>query len=185
MEFVWDIAAVVGVPGVGKTSLCESVSETIRCNHINYGDLMLEIARSKRLASSDHEMFALDLDVQYCIWEDAALEIKNMGNVLVDLHGIDQSQIGYILSLPIEILSPDIIVIIESSEENILKRRHVDKSKKRVIEEIKSIREHMEMLRGSMLACSVLVGCTVAILKNNAFDECLEKMVRLLSKGYI
>lgn len=176
---------MVGVPGVGKTSLCRKVSGILGCNYANYGDLMLKIAQNKRLASTDPEMFSLDMDVQHEIWKTTALKIKDMSNVLVDLHGMDPSKIGYILSLPLDILSPDIIVIIEASYQNIIKRRHGDKSKQRIIEDMESVKEHMEILKTSMAVCSALVGCNFLVLKNDIFDECVEKMTSLLSKGYI
>jgi len=185
MEFSWEVAVVVGVPGVGKTSLCREVSGVLGCNYVNYGDLMLEIAQNKHLASTDPEMFSLDMDVQHEIWKTTALKIKEMSNVLVDLHGLDQSKIGYILSLPLNIISPDIIVIIEASYRNIIKRRHGDKSKGRIIEDVESVKEHMKILRTSMAVCSALVGCNFLVLKNDVFDECREKMISILSKGYI
>lgn len=99
MELPWNTVVVTGVPGVGKTSLCRMVSDTLGYNYINYGDLMLSIAESRGLASTDLQMFSLDMDVQYNIWKDAALKIKDVDRVLVDLHGVDQSSIGYIVSL--------------------------------------------------------------------------------------
>ncbi|MBM4240413.1 MAG: adenylate kinase [Euryarchaeota archaeon] len=186
MEIPFNIAVVVGVPGVGKTTLCRKVSRAVGCNYVNYGDLMLEIAQKEQRASTDPEMFRLDMDVQHEIWKTAALKIRDMRNVLVDLHGLDQSKWGYVLSLPIEIISPGgIIVIIEASSENILKRRSYDESKKRIIENIKNIKEHMKLLRTSMAVCSAIAGCNFLILKNDVFDECFENMLRLFSKGYI
>ena len=182
MEFPWDVAVVVGVPGVGKTSVCRKVSSILECKYVNYGDMMLEVAQNKRLASTDPEMFVLDMDIQHEIWETTALKIKDMNNVLVDLHGLDQSKIGYILSLPLDIISPDIIILIEASYQNIIKRRHGDKSKQRIIEDIESVKEHMEILRTSMAVCSALIGCNFLILKNDVFEECIKEMLNLLSK---
>lgn len=178
----WNLAAVVGVPGVGKTSLCRQAAKDLECTHVNYGELMLEVARQKGLASTDSEMFSLDIDVQYQIWRTAAEEIKGMSNVLVDLHGVDKSQIGYIISLPIETIFPDIIIIIESTCINIMERRHNDPSKRRIIEDIKSIKEHMKLLRSSIATCSVILGCTFTVLQNDDFDECLDELVDILGK---
>lgn len=98
------MAAVVGVPGVGKTSLCKSAVKSLGCNYINYGDLMLEIAQDKNLADTDKEMFKLAMDLQYDIWKEAAQQISESEHILVDLHGLDQSPEGYLFSLPLEII---------------------------------------------------------------------------------
>lgn len=182
MELPWNVAVVTGVPGVGKTTLCRRVSKDLGYNYVNYGDLMLDVAKSKDLASTDREMFSLDIDTQHEIWRDAALKIKDIKSVLVDLHGIDQSKLGYIVSLPIEIINPDIIVIIESSKDNILQRRHED-TKERIIDTIKSLKEHMNFLRITMAVCSAISGCNLLILNNDDFEDCLAKMKNLLGTG--
>lgn len=173
---------MVGVPGVGKTSLCKRASMELGCTYVNYGKLMLEVARQERLAFTDSEMFSLDIDVQHHIWRAAAEKIKGMNNVIVDLHGVDQSSLGYLLSLPIETIFPEIIVIIESSYSNIMKRRLGDSSKTRKIENFKSLKSHMKFLRGSMAACSVILGCTFKVLQNNNFDDCLRELVDILGE---
>ena len=182
MELPWNVVVVTGVPGVGKTTLCRRVSKDLGYNYVNYGDLMLDIAISDDLASTDSEMFSLDLETQHRIWKGAALKIKGMNRVLIDLHGIDQSSIGYIISLPIEIISPDIIVVIESSKDNILQRRHKD-TKERIIDTIKSLKEHMGMLRTAMASCSAILGCNLMILNNDDFEDCLIKTRNLLGTG--
>ena len=184
MELPWNVVVVTGVPGVGKTTLCRRVSEDVGYNYINYGDLMLDIAKSKDLASTDFEMFSLDIDTQQEIWEGAALKIKDMDRVLVDLHGVDQSSIGYILSLPIEIISPDIIVVIESSKDNILQRRHKD-TKERITDTIKSLKEHINILRTSMAICSAILGCNLIVLENDDFEDCFTKLKDILGTGSV
>ncbi|MEN6291522.1 MAG: adenylate kinase [Methanobacterium sp.] len=184
MELHWNVVVVTGVPGVGKTTLCRRVSEDLGYNYVNYGDLMLDIAKSEDLASTDYEMFSLDIDTQQKIWKGAALKIKDMNRVLVDLHGVDQSPIGYILSLPIEIISPDILVVIESSKDNILQRRHKD-TKERIIDTINSLNEHMNILRTSMAVCSAILGCNLIVLENDNLEDCFLKLKNLLGTGSV
>ncbi len=172
---------MVGVPGVGKTSLCRQVAEEIGCNYLNYGDLMLQIAGDQNLAHSDQEMFALDMELQYHIWKEAALKISQCHNTLVDLHGLDQSPQGYLISLPLEIISPTLIIILESSLENIFQRREKDFSKERIKDDFRSLEKHMQMLRTCMAVCSVMLGSTVYILQNHDFDKSKKELIDLLS----
>jgi adenylate kinase len=180
MELPWNMVVVTGVPGVGKTTLCRRVSKELNYNYVNYGDLMLEISRSRDLASTDLQMFSLDLEIQHEIWKSAALKIKDMKGVIVDLHGVDQSEIGYIISLPLEIIKPDIILIVESSKDKIFRQRNKD-AKKRIIDTIESLTEHMDVLRNTMASCSVILGCNFAVLENDNFEECLIQMKNILS----
>ena len=175
MKHPWNVVVVTGVPGVGKTSICRRICEELGYNYVNYGDLMLEIARSRDLASTDHEMFNLPMEIQHGIWKTAALKIKDLNDVIIDLHGVDQSEIGYIISLPVEIIYPDIIVVIEASEDKILFRRHED-PKERITDTIGSLKEHKWFLRTAMAICSVIFGCNMALLKNDNFEDCLIQM---------
>jgi adenylate kinase len=175
------MAAVVGVPGVGKTSLCKSAAKSLGCNYINYGDLMLEIAQDKNLAETDKEMFALDMDLQYDIWKEAAHKISETAHVLIDLHGLDQSPEGYLFSLPLEIICPSRIVIVEASPENILFRRRNDFSKDRIKDDFQSLDDHMSMLRIAMSISSVILGSTVYVLQNDEITKSKKEFIDILS----
>ncbi|MDD3985728.1 MAG: AAA family ATPase [Methanobacterium sp.] len=180
----WNIAAIVGVSGVGKTSLCTCAAKVLGYRYVNYGNLMLDVARSLDLALNRDELFNLDIKVQESIWKTAAYKIKDMqlssNKILVDLHGVDQSNIGYIISLPIGIISPDIIIIVESSYENIIYRRRSDKIRNRRLESLEYIMEYMNILRMSMVAYSVIYGSNLVILENDDFKICLDEIVKIL-----
>jgi adenylate kinase len=167
----WNLAIVVGVPGVGKTSLSREASPSLGYLYINYGELMLEIAKQKELASTLEGIFKLPLDLQYDIWREAATRISGQRNVLVDLHGLDRSREGYLISLPVEILEPDIIILVESSYEQIIKRRINDQERTRPVESWKTLKEEMELLRTSMAVCSVLLNSLFVILNNDEFER--------------
>lgn len=181
----WNITALVGVPGVGKTSLSKCLARARGYRHVNYGELMLEVAVSEGLASTQDEMFKLDFEVQEFIWKSAAFRIKkfseNSDKILMDLHGVDNSKRGYLISLPFEIISPDMVVVVESSYENIINRRNYDRTRDRISEDFKSLNEHMKILRMSMMACSVICNSYLCVIENNDFDTCLKELDDVLS----
>ena len=188
----WKRAAVVGVPGVGKTSLCQVASLNLGYKHVNYGEVMLRIAQRKGLALTIPHMFQLDFELQHYIWKKAALKIKNdqelnpkedrlvEKGVLLDLHGLDLVNKGYLVSLPFEILPPEIIIIIESSYDDVLERRNFDSSKKRIMQDQYTTYNHMKMLRFSMNSISAILDCNLVILKNQDFRKCLDEMQVIL-----
>ena len=180
----WNIAALVGVPGVGKTSLCRSAARTLGFKHVNYGELMLDVAISDNLASNQDEMFKLDLEVQQSIWKAAAYRVLEMkgssSKILLDLHGVDLSDSGYIISLPVEIITPDLIIIVESSYDKIIMRRYEDAARIRTLEDMKDVKEHMEILRMSMTVCSVIYGSYLTLLDNDNFEKCLNELKEVL-----
>lgn len=200
---------MVGVPGVGKTSLCREVSQLKGYHYINYGELMLEFAEKGEHKSTQEEMFKLPLETQYNIWLEAAhyikyltddsknecddsavdskreygdlAEDKNYSNcVLVDLHGLDRSKTGYLISLPLEIIKPQIIIVVESRYDQIIQQRTNDPQRIRFLEGLKSLNQDMELLRNSMAVCSAMLGSFCAVLENDEFEESLIRLQKYL-----
>lgn len=176
----WERIAVVGVPGVGKTSLCRAVSQNSNYKHVNYGELMLETALKDGLATTLYEMFHLNLSLQQEIWEKTALTIKDEKNILLDLHGVDHPKEGYLISLPFEILPPDLIIIIQSSYDDILQRRNLDRRKERLMEREENLKNHMRILRYTMSSISSFLGCNLAVLNNHSFETCQKELESII-----
>lgn len=147
---------------------------------------MLEVAASNNLASNQDEMFDLDLEVQEFIWQTAASVLKKMGdvhqNILVDMHGLDTSDHGYIQSLPIETVCPDIIIVVEASYDNIIARRFSDETRNRSMDDLKTLEERMQLLRMSMMTCAVVCGAFLKLLYNDDFERCLYELRDVLTR---
>lgn len=178
----WERVAVVGVPGVGKTSLCKAISLNSNFKHVNYGELMLKIAQNRDLAKNLPEMFLLNLSIQHEIWKTVAIQLKDKKNIILDLHGLDQFMEGYLISLPFQIIKPDIIIIIESAYEDIIHRRRADPLKERIIQGQSTLNEHVRMLRLAMGSVSACLGCNLVILQNSDFETCLKELESILVK---
>ena len=59
-------------------------------------------------------------------------------------------------------------------------RRYGDESRIRRLEYIKNVKEHMEILRMSMTACSVIYGSYLTFLNNDNFEKCLNELKEVL-----
>ena len=183
----WNLAAVVGVPGVGKTSLCRQAAQSLGYSYVNYGELLLEFSKKGKYATTQEEMFKLPLELQYDIWFDAAQYVrdltvfkKHLNGILVDLHGIDVSKKGYLISLPAEIIMPKIIIVVESTYNQIIQQRINDPERTRPIERLETIKQNMELLRNSMAACSAITGSYLAVLENVEFEKSLKRLKKYL-----
>ncbi len=167
---------VIGVPGVGKTTVINSALEyckenKIEVKYINYGDLMFEEA--KKIVNNRDEIRKLPIEKQKLLQLNAAnriVEITKEKNVLLDTHMFIRTENGYMSGIPIwvaEKLMPDSIVLIEASPEEISKRRKKDSSI-RIREEDtpEKINEHQLMGRAGAASLAILTGCTILILEN-------------------
>lgn len=173
-----------GVPGTGKTTVLEkAISESKKYKIVNYGNLMFEEAKIKKLVENRDEMRKLSPKVQKEIQKNAAKKIGDMENIVVDTHASISTPIGYLPGLPEWVLKeimPDVIVLIESTPEEISRRRSKDVSRKRDVEESEGIKEHQEMNRAVAMAYATITGATVKVIKNP--DGGLELSSKELSK---
>jgi adenylate kinase len=175
---LWNRAAVVGLQGVGKTSLCQEASSGY--NYVNFGELMVDISQERKLANTLDEMLHLKAHIQYDIWKSAARKLINIKNLLVDLHGVDLTRAGYLISLPYEFIPPEIIIIIKSPYEELLKRRWMDKSKTRAIQFEKDINDDFSILKSTMAGICSFLGSVFVILENDDFEKCIEELKNVL-----
>ncbi len=161
---------VGGVPGVGKTTIMEEVSRRSEYPIVNYGTIMFQMAQEKRLVKHRDDMRKLPINIQRELQKKAAEHIGAMENVIVDTHLTIKTPAGYLPGLPIwilERLKPDLIVLIEASPQEIADRRAKDETRRRDMESVKEIKEHLDANRYAAFACSVYSGANVLILENN------------------
>jgi len=175
---------ITGVPGVGKTTVIEKTiealkSEGIEYRAINFGTCMFEVASSKGYASDRDEMRKLDQGLQREFQKAAASHIAGIEeNVIVDTHSSVSTPQGYLAGLPewvLRELKPDVVVLVEADEDQILKRRLKDASRNRDLEGYRDILDHQQFNRFMAASYSMMTGCTVKIIHNP--DFLLEKSV--------
>ncbi len=176
---------VAGVPGVGKTTIMEEVAKRTNYRIVNYGTVMLEMARKEGLVEHRDEMRKLPVEIQRRLQREAAEIIGKMENVIVDTHLTIKTRAGYLPGLPVWVLDklkPELIVIIEASAAEIVGRRARDESRERDYESEKEIKEHLDANRYAAFACSVYSGANVLILENNEgmVERAVEKFMEAL-----
>jgi adenylate kinase len=166
---------ITGVPGVGKTTVVNEAlkklkEEGIEYQSINFGSFMYEVANTDRVVQDRDQMRTLDRAVQKRLQQRAAQEIaKVQGNVLIDTHASVKTPKGYLAGLPEWVLReimPDIIVLVETDDDQILMRRLTDETRSRDKEGSRSIAEHQQFNRSIAAAYAMLTGCTVKIVIN-------------------
>jgi len=178
---VGKIGVVTGIPGVGKTTVLSKVKELldqrgIENKIVNYGDYMLLTAQSLGLVKSRDEIRLLPLNLQRKLQTEAAKRISEEANnikegiVLVDTHAVIRTPGGFLPGLPkhvIEVLSPNIIFLIEADPNEILNRQRRDQTRNRSdYSNIEVIIETMNFARYSAMASAVLVGASVKVVRN-------------------
>ncbi|AWR97304.1 adenylate kinase [Acidianus sulfidivorans JP7] len=177
---------VTGIPGVGKTTVLNNVAEILKSEGkifkiMNYGDYMLTTALKEGYVSNRDEMRKLPLSKQKelqtiaakKIVEDA-LALGDSGLAFIDTHAVIRTPSGYLPGLPkhvIEVLSPQVIFLLESDPQDILNRQLKDKNRVRSdYADINVISETMNFARYAAMASAVFVGASVKIVINREGD---------------
>ncbi len=187
------VVVITGVPGVGGTTLTQMAieklsEEGISYKMVNFGTVMFEVAKEGNLVKDRDEMRKLDPETQKRIQKLAGKKIAELSketNIVVDTHSTVKTPKGYLAGLPswvLEELQPDIIVIVETTGDEILMRRLGDDTRNRDIERAGDIEEHQFMNRCAAMTYGVLTGATVKIIKNKDYliNKAVEELISVL-----
>jgi len=169
---------LTGVPGVGKTTVVNEALKKLKelgieYQSINFGTFMFEVAKNDGIVENRDQMRTLDRAVQKRLQQRAGQAIAQLsGNVLIDTHASVKTPKGYLAGLPEWVLKemmPDIIVLIETDDDQILMRRMSDETRSRDKEGARSIAEHQQFNRSIAAAYAMITGCTIKIITNADF----------------
>ena len=170
------LIVITGVPGTGKTTVCRELEKMMEKNVkiVNFGTVMVELA--KRMGQDLHrdDIRKHSVDFQSKLQIEAAKEIarraeKFDGTLVVDTHMVIRTQEGYWAGLPykvLQILKPNMFILIEAEPEEILERRFKDADRKRdkVLKE--EIVEELLFSRFFAASCASITGAPIKIIKN-------------------
>jgi adenylate kinase len=168
-------AIIVGIPGVGKTTVISRVTEILnqkrKTTVVVFGSLMFEEAKKMGLHNRD-EMRRMPVEYQRRLQEMAARGITEMKDeiVLVDTHLFINTDEGYYPGLPMRLLSimkPTNMVMVAADPGEIVERRKSDQTRQRDIASAENIQKELDISRVMVASCSVLTGAPFAIIMNN------------------
>jgi len=169
---------ITGVPGVGKTTVVNEAlkklkEQGIEYQSINFGTFMFEVAKAENIVQDRDQMRTLDRAVQKKLQQSAGQAIAKLsGNILIDTHASVKTPKGYLAGRPEWVLReimPDIIVLVETDDDQILMRRLTDETRARDKEGSRSIAEHQQFNRSIAAAYAMMTGCTIKMITNADF----------------
>jgi adenylate kinase len=169
---------VTGIPGVGKTTVLNELQELARQNNfdlavLNFGTVMSEIMRELGKNMHRDEMRQQTIETQKKTQDLAAREIMNRGGpspILIDTHMFVRTSSGMWAGLPqnvLDIIKPQLFVLIEASPEHIAARRRGDLDRKREQSLAEEIAFDLEWSRATAAASAVQTGAPVKVIRND------------------
>ena len=173
-------AIIVGIPGVGKTTVISRASELLnqktKANVVVFGTLMFEEAKTKLGLKHRDEMRGMPVEEQRRLQDMAAQRISEMRDdiVLVDTHLFINTSEGYYPGLPMRLLSimkPTNLVMVAAEPQEIANRRKADPTRKRDIISAEDIQKELDISRVMVASCSILTGAPFAIIMNSDGKE--------------
>ena len=183
-------AVIVGIPGVGKTTVinraAEMLNEKRKTAVVVFGTVMFEEAKKMGLKSRD-EMRRMPVEDQRRLQEMAAQRIAEMRDdiVLVDTHLFINTREGYYPGLPmrlLNIMNPTNMIMVAADAGEIAERRKTDQTRQRDIATTEYIQKELDISGVMVASCSILTGAPFAIIMNNKgqVDEAAANIAKML-----
>ena len=182
---------MVGIPGVGKTTLLSKMVEIIKkhgksVHVISFGTLMCDVAKKNGLNDRD-ELRKLPITEQQNLQKLAAEKIAAQTEqiIIIDTHAFINSPGGYYPGLPenvLKIIKPTNFVSISAKPEEIYSRRMKDDTRNRDKITVTNIKKELDIQAGMISACSVITGSPVyhVLNREEKIDETSEKIIDAL-----
>ena len=185
---------IVGVPGVGKSTIVTSATETLRnkgtsVKTVVFGSIMFEEAKKLGINDRD-ELRKLTIDVQEKLQNRAAEHISSLNDsiVFVDTHLFIKTQSGYYPGLPMNLIlkmNPQKLILITANPDEILNRRKKDTTRTRDLISDEEINRDIQVSLSMISSLSILTGAPFEIIYNHddMIDSATSQLVELLVKS--
>lgn len=182
---------MVGIPGVGKTTLLSQMEEIIKDHHksvsvLSFGTLMFDVAKENGLSDRD-ELRKLPVVEQQKLQKLAAekIAVHDEDVVIIDTHAFISSQEGYYPGLPehvLKIIKPTNFVSVSAKPEEIYNRRMSDTTRNRDKITLANVKKELDAQSGMISACAVITGSPVKYVLNSEgkVDEAADKIINAI-----
>ena len=187
------ITIVVGIPGVGKTTVITKTKDILLQSGYNttvvvFGSVMLSEAKKMGIADRD-QIRKLSLSGQQNLQNLAADYICSVKEdlVIVDTHLFVRTSSGFFPGIPqnvIQKLKPRNLILITATPEEILTRRAKDESRNRDMVSIEEIKKELGLSISMISTISILSGCAFEIVDNHqgSLEDTASFIARILTK---
>jgi adenylate kinase len=190
-------AIIVGIPGVGKTTVITRAAEFLtQQKHktavvVTYGTLMFEEAQRLGAVKNRDEMRRLPVAQQRRLQEMAAkriAEMKDSDVVIIDTHLFISTAEGYYPGLPMRLLTimnPTNLIMVAADPSQIADRRRNDPTRQRDSASPEAIKGDLDISKMMIASCSILTGAPFAIVYNDdgKVDEAAFAIASMLAGG--
>ena len=182
---------MIGIPGVGKTTLLSKIVKILTDNkknvsRISFGTLMFEVAKENGLTDRD-ELRKLPVTEQQRLQKMAAEKIASQNEeiVIIDTHAFINSPEGYYPGLPehvLKIIKPTNFISVSAKPEEIYNRRMKDDTRNRDKITLPNIKKELDVQSGMISACAVITGSPVKHILNGEgkVDEAADKIIKAI-----
>lgn len=182
---------VVGIPGVGKTTVVQGVISGLPGSKlVTFGTLMFEAAKSLKWVKDRDEMRRMPVDKQKRLQKIAADRIARMKGsaILVDTHLFIRTPEGFWPGLPFEVvraMKPTHLVLVIATPEEIAKRRMADPTRARDEVTIAGLAEELAIATSFLTVSSTLTGAPMMIVRNEEgkAEKVSKEIVRVLEQA--
>lgn len=185
------IVVVVGIPGVGKTTIIKKIVEMIKGNEksVNvksFGSIMLEVAEENGIQDRD-ELRTMPVVEQKTLQKNAAERLSKIDDdvVIIDTHAFIKTPEGYNPGLPyhvLKIIKPTHFILVTAKTEEIYNRRMKDETRNRDKVSINTIKKELDIQSAMMSACSILTGSPLKPVLNSEgkLEEAADQIIQAI-----
>jgi len=167
---------IVGIPGVGKTTVVTKVFDILNSKNksvtvVSFGNLMFEEALKYGIKDRD-DLRKLSVSQQQDLQKKAAERIAKLNDnaIIIDTHAFITTPAGFYPGLPdyvIKIIKPSNFISISARPEVIFNRRKQDETRHRDVVSIDLIKKELAVQDAMLSSCSVLSGSPLKTILND------------------